>query len=128
MEKNFFNPELNREDTYTEVWLPEKVTVKDEQGLSIVNHYWQDNSGKLWTDFDHPMENVYRAFAAYRKRKKYMSAAQIKNLRKKLGLSVREFADNLGISSDTLIQIENNHKIQTEQQERLFENALNDQK
>lgn len=31
MRKKFFNPEFNRYDYYTEVWLPEEVTVKDEK-------------------------------------------------------------------------------------------------
>ncbi len=31
MKKKFFNPELNRYEYYTEVWLPEKVTVKDRK-------------------------------------------------------------------------------------------------
>lgn len=35
-------------------------------------------------------------------------------------MSVREFADALGISSSTLTKIENNHRIQTKYQDRLF--------
>ena len=32
---NFFNPELNTSDTYTEVGIQEKVTVRDEKELSV---------------------------------------------------------------------------------------------
>lgn len=74
MKKKFFNPELNRYDFYTEVWLPEEVTVKDEKKLFVVNHYWKDKNGELWGDFDNPMENVNRSFAAYRQKKGFFVA------------------------------------------------------
>lgn len=32
---NFFNPGLNTSDTYTGVWIQEKVTVRDEKELSV---------------------------------------------------------------------------------------------
>lgn len=125
MNKTFFNPELNTYDTYTEVWIPEKVCVKDEKDLLVVNHYWQDSDGELWGDFKNPMENVYRSFDAYRERKGYMSPKEIRNLRENLGLSVRKFADALGISPSTLTQIENNHRIQAKYQDILFRNVEN---
>lgn len=121
--KRFYNPELNIYANYTEEWLPEKVTVKDEE-LLVVNHYWRDKNGELWGDFDNPMENVYRSFAVYRKRKGYLSPAEIKKAQKKLGFTVREFAKTLGISSSALTEIENNHRIQTKYQDNLFRDAL----
>lgn len=124
MKKKLFNLELNRYDIYTEVWIPEKMTVKDEKDLIVVNHYWQDSDGELWGDFENPMENVHRSFDAYRKRKGYLTPVEIKRLRQKLDLSVRKFADALGISSSALTQIENNHQIQTKYQEILFESVL----
>ncbi|TLQ19706.1 hypothetical protein [Lactobacillus helveticus] len=45
MKKKFFNPELNQYDYYTEVWLPETVTVKDEKDILVINHYWKDKDG-----------------------------------------------------------------------------------
>ncbi|AFR22691.1 hypothetical protein [Lactobacillus helveticus] len=69
MKKKFFNPELNQYDYYTEVWLPETVTVKDEKDILVINHYWKDKDGELWGDFDNPMENVYRSFVEYRQKK-----------------------------------------------------------
>lgn len=123
MNKNFFNPELNDYDTYTEVWIPEKVRVKDETDLLVVNHYWRDSEGELWGDFENPMENVYRSFDAYRERKGYMSPKELRNLRENLGFSVRKFADALGISPSTLTQIENNHRVQAKYQDILFKNV-----
>lgn len=124
MKKKLFNPELDRYDIYTEVWISEKMTVKDEKDLIVVNHYWQDSDGELWGDFENPMENVYRSFDAYRKRKGYLTPVEIKRLRQKLDLSVRKFADALGISPSVLTKIENNHRIQTKYQEILFESVL----
>lgn len=120
MRKKFFNPELNRYDYYTEIWLPEEVAVKDEKNLFVVNHYWKDKDGELWGDFDNPMENVYRSFAAYRQKKGFLAPEQIRKLREDLNLSVREFANSLGISSSALTKIENNHCIQTKYQDMLF--------
>lgn len=118
--KKLYNPELARYDIYTEVWLEEKVTVKDEHNLTVLNHYWKDAAGELWGDFDHPMENVHRSFDAYRKRKGYMSPEKIRELRGNLHLSVRTFAKAIGISPSALTQIENNHRIQTKYQDVIF--------
>lgn len=120
MKKTFFNPELNTYDTYTDTWIVEKVSVKDEKDLLVLNHYWCDSDGELWGDFENPMENVYRSFDAYRERKGWMTPKEIKDLRKSLGFSVRKFADALGISTSTLTQIENNHRVQAKYQEILF--------
>ncbi|GBG04428.1 helix-turn-helix domain-containing protein [Lactobacillus rodentium] len=120
MKKRFYNPELNSYDVYEEVWISERVNVKDEKGLLVKNHYWKDSSGELWADFDNPMENVYESFKAYRKKKSFLTPNQIKGIRNDLNLSVREFANILGISSSTLTKIENNHRIQTKYQDQLF--------
>lgn len=70
------------------------------------------------------MENVHRSFDAYRKRKGYLTPIEIKGLRQKLDLSVRKFADALGISPSVLTRIENNHRIQTKYQEILLESVF----
>lgn len=119
-QKEFYNPEKDITELYTEKWLPEVVQVKDVDDLLILSHYWQDNEGELWTDFDHPMENVTRAFDEYRQRKDFMAANDIYQLRQQLGLSVRDFADRLGISPSALSQIETNRRVQTKYQDNLF--------
>ena len=120
MKKKFYNPEMNTVDIYEEVWIVEKINIKDEKNLLVKNHYWRDKFGELWADFDNPMENVYRGFEAYRTRKGFLSPEQIKKIRNSVNMSVREFADALGISSSTLTKIENNHRIQTKYQDQLF--------
>ena len=69
MKKRFYNPELDSYGIYEEVWISERMDVKDEKGLLVKNHYWKDSAGNLWADFDNPMENVYESFKAYKKRK-----------------------------------------------------------
>ncbi len=120
MKKQFYNPEIETVDVYEEVWIVEKINIKDEKNLLVKNHYWRDKFGELWANFDNPMENVYRGFEAYRTRKGFLSPRQIKEIRNSVNMSVREFADALGISSSTLTKIENNHRIQTKYQDRLF--------
>lgn len=121
--KRFYNEELGRTDLYTEVWKLETVKVKDVDDLVVENHYWQDSDGELWSDFDHPMENVKKALAAYRKRKAYMMPQEIRTLRENMGLSVKEFADELGIEPSTFAQIETGRRVQDKQQESLFRSA-----
>ena len=118
--KEFYNPELETTEDYTEVWKPEVIKVKDESNLVVMNHYWQDKDGKLWGDFNDPMENVKRGFDAYRKRKGYMTPNEIRNLRNQLNMSVREFANAIGIGSSLLTQIENNKRVQVKSQEIVF--------
>lgn len=118
--KKFYNPELETTENYVEVWKPEVIKVKDESDLVVMNHYWQDKDGELWGDFNNPMENVERGFDAYRKRKGYMTPDEIRNLRHQLNMSVREFANAIGIESSALTQIENNQRVQVKYQEILF--------
>ncbi|GAW99098.1 helix-turn-helix domain-containing protein [Secundilactobacillus mixtipabuli] len=121
--KEFYNPELEITEIYTEVWRSEIVKVRDINDLIVRNHYWEDASGELWGDFDDPMENVRNSFNAYRERQGYLTPDDIRTLRQKLGLSVRQFANELGIGSSTLTQIENNQRLQVKYQEKLFRAA-----
>lgn len=121
IKKEFYNPEYETTAIYEEVWQPELLTVKDEENLLVMSHYWQDSDGELWGDFENPMENVKRAFNEYRKRKGYMLPNQIRNLRNELGFSVREFADKIGIAPSSLTQIENNQRVQTKYQDLIFQ-------
>ncbi|WP_267202261.1 helix-turn-helix domain-containing protein [Limosilactobacillus kribbianus] len=121
-----YNPELETTELYEEKWLPEKIDIKDEKDVLVVNHYWQDPRGELWGNFKDPMENVQRGFDAYRVRKGYLFPIEIRQLRQALGLPVRKFADALGISSSALTQIENNHRIQTKYQDVLFRMVRHD--
>ena len=111
-QRKFYNPELDTTERYTEVWKIELVQVRDESNLMVRNHYWKDSDGELWVDFNNPMENVTRSFAAYRSKKGYMTPEDIRKLRHNLGLTVRQFAKRLGIAPSSLTQIENNLRVQ----------------
>lgn len=117
--KEFYNPELETTEVYTEVWQSEIVKVRDIDDLIVRNHYWKDAAGELWGDFDDPMENVRNSFNAYRERQGYLKPDEIRALRQNLGLSVRQFASELGIGFSTLNQIENNQRLQVKYQENL---------
>ncbi|WP_461243384.1 helix-turn-helix domain-containing protein [Secundilactobacillus muriivasis] len=124
--KTFYNPETETNDLYTEKYITETVTVKDLSDLQVQHHYWEDSDGELWGDFEHPMENVEKDFEAYRNQKGFMQPTDILKLRKKLGLTVREFANRLDIGASTLSQIENNQRLQTGYQNNLFKWANNE--
>lgn len=122
--KRFYNYEKDTTETYVEVKKMEVVTVRNVTDLLVEHRYWKDSNGELWGDFDNPMENVYADFHAYRKKVGYMEPSEIKQLRKKLNLSTRSFADKIGISYTTLSNIENNHIIQNSYQNVLFSWSL----
>ncbi len=122
-QKLFKNPESETEEWYTEVWKNELIQVKDKTDILVRNHYWQDAEGELWGDFNNPMENVRAGFTAYRKKKGYMTPDEIRTLRNNLDLSVRDFADRIGITPSSLTQIENDQRVQVKYQEIIFKSA-----
>lgn len=77
------------------------------------------------SDFKNPIENVYRSFDAYRKRKGWMMPNEIRNLSEKLGLSIDKLANMLKITPFELIQIETNHRLQTKHEEYLLRSIQN---
>jgi hypothetical protein len=115
----FFNRETNIVGSYTECWINERIKVRDLY-LIVRNHYWKDSQGKLWGDFNHPMENVYRGFAAYRHAKNYITPDEIIKKCQSLYLTVDEFADMKGINRSRMHEIINNKRIQTPEEEKLL--------
>lgn len=113
--KQFFNPELNKTDTYTERYITEKIKVRDLT-VVVTNHYWQDRTGHLWTDFSDPMENLRKAFSGYIIRKGWLTPYQIRSMQRKLHLSDKAFSTYVGINVLILNQIKDNHRLQTADQ------------
>jgi len=122
--KSFYNEELEKTGEYTEIWEYETIKIKDLSDLVVRNHYWKDETGELWLDFNNPNENFRNIFDAYRKRKGFIKPNQVKKLRNKLNLNLRDFARILGISYDELSQIENNKRIQTHSQDISFRKVM----
>lgn len=120
--RQFFNPELNKTDTYTERYIAEKVQVRDLT-VTVTNHYWQDQDGHLWADFSDPMENLRKAFSAYIIRKDWLTPYQIRLMQRKLHLSDKAFSTYVGIDVLILNQIKDNHRLQTADEECLLERA-----
>ena len=109
-----------------EVKKHEIIKVKDISDLLVCNRYWQDSDGELWLDFDDPNENFRGIFNAYRERKGFMQPTELKILRRNFNLSLREFAEWLGISYSKVSQVENNKRIQTLTQEVAFRKVQQD--
>ena len=119
--KKFYNAELEATGIYTEVFELEKVQVREIKDIIVKHHYWKDEDGEFWVDFGDPTENLRVDFAAYRKRKGYITPEEIKKLREDTGLTVRVFANYLGMGSSTLSQLENNQRVQTKEQDALLQ-------
>lgn len=125
MLREFYNPEKDKLEKYQEVKQVEPVRFKDGTELNVEHTWWQDKNGELWGNFDDPMENVHKDFKAYREKYNYLMPSEIRELRKKYHLSVREFASILGIGSSTLNQIENDQRLQTKYQNAAFVLSMN---
>lgn len=120
LEKEFYNPEKEKTEIYKKKKVLEKIKIREINDLVVVNTYWEDPDGELCVDFDNPTENKDKDFIAYRKRVNYMQPSEIKGLRAELNLSIRDFAEIIGIGFSNLSKIENNKVIQTKYQDNLF--------
>ena len=66
-------------------------------------------------------ENTRNDFSAYRSRVGFMQPRELKKLRENIKMTVREFGDWTGLGYGTISKIENNQKIQTKYQDRIFQ-------
>jgi len=120
-QREFYNPEKEIAELYGKKSLEEKVKVKNIDDLVVLHYYWQDSDGELWNNFDDPMENVRNDFSAYRSRVGFMQPLELKKLREAIKMTVREFGDWTGLGNWTISKIENNQKVQTKYQDRIFQ-------
>lgn len=118
--KEFFNPEKEITELYEKETLIEKAKVNDIDDLIVVHYYWKDSDGDLWNNFDDPMENVRSDFNAYRSRVGFMQPWELKKLREDIKMTVREFGNWTGIGYGNISKIENNQRVQTKYQDRIF--------
>ncbi|ASU12189.1 hypothetical protein BKQ19_05265 [Lacticaseibacillus paracasei] len=98
--------------------------------LNFKAEYWVPSSEEVTEDtmflpFDDPDKNIRTAYDEFRKIANYMKPTEIKNARKKMGLSLRETAAILGFSYSTLCEIESNKRIQNQLQESALEYLKN---
>lgn len=106
------NPFTDTHDNYQIVYKTEKLKVRGVE-VEFKARYLQDSNGDLWGDFKHPMENVYQAFDAYRRKMNLFSPNEICKLQKDLALSDQEFAKKLDIDTKYLSLVKHGHVLQT---------------
>ncbi|ETY74272.1 transcriptional regulator [Lactiplantibacillus fabifermentans] len=113
VQKTFYNPELEQSASYTEQWVIEFVQVLDQKQLRVKHHYWLDANGVKWTDFDHPFENLFEDFTAYRLAVHYLQPSEIQTYRQQYRMNLSDLAQVSGLSVAVLQAIEKNERLQT---------------
>lgn len=102
-----YSYETGQEETYKKIIVEEEVYVKKEK-FTLNNSYYQRLSdGELFEPFDDPDYNIKNAYKLYRNKFNLLSSDEVINIRKMYQLSIREFANILGISYSNLSLIEN---------------------
>ena len=125
--REFYNPEKELTEIYQKETVIERAKVKDIDDLMVLHNYWKDSEGELWNNFDDPMENVRSDFNAYRTRVGFIQPWELKELRKNLKMTVREFGDWTGIGHENISKIENNQSVQTKYQDRILQHQYKKQ-
>lgn len=125
--REFYNPEKETTEIYEKEAVIECVKVKDIDNLMVLHYYWKDSDGELWNNFDDPMENVRSDFNAYRSRVGFIQPWELKKLREKIKMTVQEFGDWTGIGYENISKIENNQRVQTKDQDRIFQSQYKQQ-
>ncbi len=102
-----FSYETGQEEKYKKIKIEEEVFVKKER-FKLTNVYYKRLSdGELFEPFDDPDYNIRNSYNLYRKKHNLLSPQEIVEIRNKYELSIREFANILGISYSNLSLIEN---------------------
>ncbi|ETY75398.1 helix-turn-helix domain-containing protein [Lactiplantibacillus fabifermentans] len=115
--REFYNDELAADGIYTAVTKWETTQVRKLTDLVVKHHYWRDQAGQLWLNFDDMMENPRADFIAYRKRKGYLTPEQLQHYRQARHLTKAALADQLDIKAQAITQLETNLRVQTDEQE-----------
>lgn len=102
-----FSYETGKTEKYEIIDVVVDVKVKQDEFQSLHQYYKRISDGELFEPFDNPDKNLEIDYDIYRKKHNLLSPEQIKKIRKKYGLSVREFAALLNISYSNLSSIEN---------------------
>lgn len=121
MEKRFC--EVCKEETkFQRLKIPVKTEVR---GTSLQVDYESDECTVCHTSYE-PLENtnknILSKYAAYREKVGYLQPEEIRSIREKYKLNVRQFADILGINYQSLARIELG-ALQNAYENKLFECA-----
>ena len=114
---------------FCEVCLSDKdfkrIEVEEEIGmkgliLNVLHEYDQCESCKqLFEPIEDIDKNIKRDFREYRKQVGFLQPEEVKQIREKYGMNLRQFAELLGVGYSTLSHIENG-SLQSRYQNSLF--------
>lgn len=118
MEKQFCEVCLDTMN-FERVYLIEEVTVKGE--TFEVDHEYDkcENCNELFEPIEDVDKNIKNDYRVYREKVGYIQPEEIKQIREKYGMSLRQFSELLGIGFSTLHHIEKG-SLQTKYQNSLF--------
>ena len=102
-----FSYETGKMEKYELVEVMVDVKVKQDEFQSSHQYHKRLSDGEFFEPFDNPDKNLEADYDIYRKKHNLLTSEQVKNIRAKYGLTIREFSSLLNISYSNLSSIEN---------------------
>ena len=102
-----YSNETEKIERYEYMEVLEIVKVKNQSFEVLHEYYKRLSDGELFEPFDNPDKNLEIDYEIYRKKNNLLNPNQIRAIREKYKLSVRDFSNILGISYGNLSSIEN---------------------
>ncbi|MGO3791317.1 MAG: helix-turn-helix domain-containing protein, partial [Enterococcus gilvus] len=99
--------ETGKVERYEHITIKEKIEIKNETFDVLHEYYKRLSDGELFEPFDDPDKNLNKDYDLFRKKHGLLSPNQVKQIRNKYELSIRDFSEILGISYSNLSAIEN---------------------
>lgn len=99
--------ETGKVEQYELIKIKEHVKVKNDYFDVLHEYYKRLSDGELFEPFDDPDKNLNKDYDLYRKKYSLLTAEEVKGIRKKYELNIRDFSEILGISYSNLSSIEN---------------------
>lgn len=102
-----FSHQTGKTEEYVKVEILESVEIKKENFEVLHEYYKRVSDGELFEPFENPDKNLEKDYDLYRKKFAMLSPNEVKEIRNKYELSIRDFSSILGISYSNLSSIEN---------------------
>jgi DNA-binding transcriptional regulator YiaG len=99
--------ETGKVEEYRFISIKETVKIKGDTFKVLHEYYERLSDGELFEPFDDPDKNLNKDYDFYRKKYTLLSPKEVKRIRLKYGLNIRDFSEILGISYSNLSSIEN---------------------
>ncbi|KAF1296799.1 hypothetical protein BAU15_09135 [Enterococcus sp. JM4C] len=126
-EQKRYCSECEHYSEFSEVKLEESLRIKGVPITASHIYYECNNCKELFESFDDPDYNTRIDFEIYSFKVGILKPVEIKQLRENYGLSLRQFAEIIGISYSTLSEIENGYILHSKHLDstlRLCENPV----